>query len=198
MNIVLATNNKWKIKEFEEIIHNTNINLVLQSEYNVPPIEETGTTFVENAIIKARHASKYTGLPAISDDSGLSVDCLNGQPGIYSSRYGGENSTYQEKNIKLLEAISKCENKIRTARYWCVIVFMRYWEDPTPIICQDSLEGIITDKPKGTNGFGYDPLFYLPKLDKTVAELSIEMKCKLSARGRCVRQVVEIINSIYK
>ena len=123
---------------------------------------------------------------------------MNGQPGIYSSRYGGENSTYQEKNSKLLEAISKCENKIRTARYWCVIVFMRYWEDPTPIICQDKLEGIITDKPRGTNGFGYDPLFYLPELDKTVAELSIEMKCKVSARGRCVRQIVEIINNIYK
>lgn len=198
MNIVLATNNKGKIKEFKEIINNTNINLVLQSEYNVPSVDETGTTFVENAIIKARNASKYTGLPSIADDSGLSVDCLNGQPGIYSSRYSGENTTDQENNRKLLENISKCENKLRTARYWCVIVFMKHYEDPTPIICQSSLEGIIVDKPKGTNGFGYDPLFYLPELDKTVAELPIEIKCKLSARGKCVRQIVEILNNIYK
>ena len=198
MNIVLATNNQGKIKEFKEILNNANINLVLQSEYNVPPVEETGTTFVENAIIKARNASKYTGLPAIADDSGLAVDCLNGQPGIYSARYSGKSATDKENNNKLLEAISKYPVEQRTARYWCVVAFMKYYEDPTPIICQNSWEGIITDNPRGTNGFGYDPCFYLPELNKTVAELPIEMKCKLNARGECIRQVVEIINSIYK
>lgn len=198
MNIVLATSNSGKVKEFRKILNNSNINLVLQSEYNVPPVEETGTTFVENAIIKARNASKYTGLPAIADDSGLSVDCLNGQPGIYSARYSGEHATAQENNNKLIEEINKYPDKEKTARYWCVVVFMKYYDDPTPIICQDSWEGIITSNPRGNNGFGYDPCFYLPELGKTAAELPIETKCQLNARGRSIRQMVNIINSMYK
>ena len=197
MNIVLATNNQGKINEFRKILNNSNINLVLQSNYNVPPIEETGTTFVENAIIKARNASKYTGLPAIADDSGLSVDCLNGKPGVYSARYSGEHTTDQENINKLIEEIKQYPVEQRTARYWCIIVFMKYYNDPTPIICQNSWEGTITDNPRGTNGFGYDPCFYLPEFDKTVAELPIETKCKLNARGKSIRQIVDIVNSMY-
>ena len=197
MNIVLATGNPGKIKEFRKILNNSNINLVLQSNYNVPPIEETGTTYVENAIIKARNASKYTGLPAIADDSGLSVDCLNGQPGVYSARYSGEHATDQENNKQLIEKISKFSDKEKTARYWCIIVFMKYYNDPTPIICQNSWEGIITTNPRGNNGFGYDPCFYLPELGKTVAELPIETKNQLSARSKSIRQIVEIINGMY-
>lgn len=198
MNILLATSNNGKINEFKEVLKNTNINLVLQSEYDVPPVEETGTTFVENAIIKARHAAKYTGLPTIAEDSGLEVDCLNGRPGIYSARYSGEHATFQENNNKLVREISKCPLEQRTARYWCVIVFMKHFEHPTPIICQDSWDGIITDKPSGTNGFGYDPCFYLPELGKTVAEISIETKCKLNARGRCILQLANVLKNMYK
>lgn len=197
MNIVLATNNQGKINEFRKILNNSNINLVLQSNYNVPPIEETGTTFVENAIIKARNASKYTGLPAIADDSGLSVDCLNGKPGVYSARYSGEHTTDQENINKLIEEIKQYPVEQRTARYWCIIVFMKYHNDPTPIICQNSWEGTITDNPRGTNGFGYDPCFYLPEFGKTVAELPIETKNQLSARSKSIRQIVDIINSMY-
>lgn len=198
MNIVLATSNKGKINEFNEIINNSNIELVLQSDYNVQPVEETGTTFVENAIIKARNASKYTGLPSIADDSGLAVDCLNGKPGIYSARYSGENASDKENIDKLLREISKYPENERTAKYWCTIVFMRSYEDPTPIICQDSFDGIIIDNPRGTNGFGYDPLFYIPEIGKTVGELSREMKCKLHARGECIRKMMSILNNIYK
>ncbi len=198
MNIILATNNKGKIKEFNELINNANINLVLQSNYNVPSVEETGTTYVENAIIKARNASKYTGLPSISEDSGLAVDCLNGRPGIYSARYCGPNTTAEAANNKVIQEIKQYPIEQRTAKYWCIIVFMKNAEDPTPVICQDSWEGMITDNPKGTNGFGYDPIFYLPELNKTVAEISMEMKCKLSARSRCIRQMVNIISNIYK
>ena len=198
MNIVLATNNKGKIKEFNEVINNPKFNLILQSNYNIPEVDETGTTYVENAIIKARNASKYIGLPTIAEDSGLAVDCLNGRPGIYSARYSGSHATTEENNNKLIEEIKKFPVESRTARYWCVIVFMKNYEDPTPIICQDSWEGFIIDTPRGTNGFGYDPLFYLPELNKTVGEISLEMKCKLNARGRCIRKMVSILNNIYK
>lgn len=198
MDIVLATNNQGKIREFRKILNNSNINLILQSNYNVPDIEETGITFVENAIIKARHASKCTGLPAIADDSGLSVDCLNGQPGVYSARYSGEHATDQENISKLLHEISKYPEEARTARYWCVIVFMKHFNDPTPIICQNSWEGIITSNPRGSNGFGYDPCFYVPGLGKTASEISLEMKCKLDAHCQSMRQVIEIISEMYK
>ena len=198
MDIVLATSNKGKINEFKEVLRNTNINLVLQSDYNIPSVNETGTTFVENAIIKARNASQYTGLPTIAEDSGLEVDCLNGRPGIYSARYSGENATTQENNSKLVSEISKYPVEQRTARYWCVIVFLKHFEDPNPIICQGSWDGIITDNPRGTSGFGYDPCFYLPELDKTVAEIPIEMKCKLNARGKCIRQLANILKDMYK
>lgn len=198
MDIVLASNNTGKIKEFKEMLNNSNINLVLQSNYNVPQVKETGTTFVENAIIKARNASKYTGLPAIADDSGLAVDCLNGRPGIYSARYSGEHTTDDNNNKKLIEEITKYPVDQRIARYWCVIVFMKHYEDPTPVICQDSWEGLIIDTPRGTNGFGYDPIFFVKDLNKTAAELSTDLKCKLNARGRCITKIVNIINDIYK
>ena len=184
MEILLATSNKGKINEFKKVVNNYNINLVLQSNYDIPYVEETGTTFVENAIIKARNASKYTGLPTIAEDSGLEVDCLGGAPGVYSARYSGKNATHEENNSKLIEETKKYPVEKRTARYWCVVVFMKTCNDPTPIICQGSWDGIITDNPRGTNGFGYDPCFYLPELDKTVAEIPIELKCKLNARGK--------------
>ncbi|SEA70542.1 XTP/dITP diphosphatase [Marinobacterium iners] len=191
--IVLASGNRGKLKEFNEIFAPLQIDVMPQSDFAVQDADETGLSFVENAIIKARHAARATGLPALSDDSGLEVDALNGAPGIYSARYAGAGCGDDENNRKLLQALEQVPAEQRSARFQCVLVFMRHAEDPTPLICQGSWEGVILDTPRGHNGFGYDPLFFVPELNCASAELSSEQKQKYSHRGKAVRQFIEQI-----
>ncbi len=191
--IVLASGNRGKLKEFNEIFAPLQIDVMPQSDFAVQDADETGLSFVENSIIKARHAARVTGLPALSDDSGLEVDALNGAPGIYSARYAGAGCGDDENNRKLLQALEQVPTEQRSARFQCVLVFMRHAEDPTPLICQGSWEGVILDTPRGHNGFGYDPLFFVPELNCASAELSSEQKQKYSHRGKAVRQFIEQI-----
>ncbi|WP_199609043.1 XTP/dITP diphosphatase [Flocculibacter collagenilyticus] len=184
-SIVLATGNKGKVKELGEMLFSLNINVIPQSDFDVPEVPETGTTFVENAIIKARHAAKITRLPAIADDSGIEVDALNGAPGIYSARYAGSNASDQDNIEKLLEQLKNNEN--RSARFQCVLVYMRHADDPTPIICQGTWEGTITQAPSGLSGFGYDPVFWVEDQQCTSAELAPEVKNGLSHRGQALK-----------
>jgi len=191
--IVLASGNRGKLKEFGEIFAPLQIEVMPQSDFAVHDAEETGLSFVENAILKARHAARITGLPALADDSGLEVDALNGAPGIYSARYAGEGCGDDENNAKLLQALAQIPADKRSARFQCVLVFMRHAEDPTPLICQGSWEGHILAEPQGHNGFGYDPLFYVPEMDCASAELTPEQKQQYSHRGKAVRQFIDAI-----
>lgn len=189
--IVLATGNKGKVNELASLLATHQITIKPQSEFNVPDVEETGTTFVENAIIKARHAAKITGLPAIADDSGLEVDALGGAPGVYSARYAGDNATDSDNNEKLLTALADVKPEKRTARFHCVLVYMKHENDPTPIICHGVWEGSILEKAQGDQGFGYDPLFWQEALNMTSAQLPRELKNKLSHRGKALKVLVE-------
>lgn len=189
--IVLATNNQGKVKELHSLLADAGFNVVAQSEYQVPDADETGLTFVENAIIKARHTAQLTGLPAIADDSGLAVDALNGAPGIYSARYAGDNATDQRNNEKLLLALKDVEQHKRTAYFYCALVFMRHANDPTPIICLGKWNGMIQTQAQGDGGFGYDPLFYIPKLGCTAAELTRQQKSDISHRGQALKQLMQ-------
>lgn len=184
--IVLASNNAGKVREINALLAALDIEVVPQSDYDVDSVEETGLTFVENAIIKARYAALKTGLPAIADDSGIEVDALNGSPGIYSARYAGEGANDKDNNNKLLHELQDVADADRTARYQCVMVFMRHAADPTPVIATGSWEGVILHAPKGKGGFGYDPLFYVPTHKCSAAELSAEMKNKLSHRAKAL------------
>ncbi|CAM4390729.1 MULTISPECIES: XTP/dITP diphosphatase [Pseudoalteromonas] len=186
--VVLATGNQGKVKELSAMLNQYDIEVLPQSEFKVPEVAETGTTFVENAIIKARHAAKISGLPAIADDSGLEVDALNGAPGVYSARYAGANADDQKNIDHLLAALG--EQTERSARFWCVLVYMRHADDPTPIICQASWEGEITTTQQGREGFGYDPIFKVQGLDCTSAELTKEEKNAISHRGQALKQLV--------
>ena len=185
--IVLASNNHNKIKEFQEILNSKDIELISQSKLNIPEAEETGLTFVENAIIKARNASYLSKLPAIADDSGIEVDALSGRPGIYSARYAGTNCDDQKNNQLLLEELSGIPLEQRTARYHCTIVYLQNYDHPVPRIYNSSWEGLIGLKEEGKNGFGYDPLFYLPELKCTSAELSEAEKNSISHRGKALK-----------
>ena len=189
--IVLASGNKGKLRELQAVLSEYGYDVHPQSEYNVGDVEETGLTFVENAIIKARHACKISGLPAIADDSGIEVDALKGAPGIYSARYSGPGATDEKNNLKLLEALKDIPSQQRTARYQCVLVFMQHENDPTPIITQGSWEGLIRDEAKGENGFGYDPHFYVPEHDCHSAELPKETKNAISHRAIALKALVE-------
>ena len=186
MKIFLATKNKDKITEFQEILYKMNVELVTCHDIDIPDVEETGSTFVENAILKARSASNFTSLPSIADDSGIEVDYLNGRPGVWSARYAGEDATNEENNNKLLEELDGVPDIKRGACYRCVIVFMRFSNDPFPFIAQDSWIGRINDKPQGANGFGYDPIFFLPDRNITSAELRPSDKHKISHRGKAL------------
>ena len=190
-DVVLASNNPGKLKEIAEILEGKGINLIPQSRFNVPEVEETGKTFIENALLKARAASENSGLPAIADDSGIEVDVLHGEPGIYSARYAGKNASDQD-NLELLvkNVIAKGVDK-PAARYQCLIVYLEHPEDPTPIIAQGTWEGYIVTEPKGSNGFGYDPVFYVPTHNCTSAELDPEVKNKLSHRALALQQFAE-------
>jgi XTP/dITP diphosphohydrolase len=187
--IVLATGNQGKVREMADLLRDFGFDVVAQSEFNVSDVAETGTTFVENAIIKARHAAKETGLPAIADDSGLEVDFLNGAPGIYSARYSGEGATDQTNIDKLLEAMKSAPESQRSARFHCVLVLMRHEQDPTPLICHGQWEGQILTRQSGHNGFGYDPVFFVPETQCASAELAPERKKQLSHRGKALQQL---------
>ena len=186
MKIILASKNQDKIKEIGKILNRTNRTLVTCNDKDIPEVEETGSTFVENAILKARSASISTGLAAIADDSGIEVDYLNAKPGIKSARYSGNNATNESNNLKLLEALDGVPHEKRKACYRCVIVYMRFPDDPFPVITSGSWHGYITDKLVGCNGFGYDPLFYLPDYDKTSAQISSDLKNRISHRAQAL------------
>ena len=188
--IVLATGNQGKVKELAALLSDHNIDVVPQSDYDVPDVEETGTTFVENAIIKARHAAKITGLPAIADDSGLEVDALNGAPGVRSARYS-EQANDAGNNAKLLDALEGIEPSKRSARFHCVLVYMRHADDPVPVICHGSWEGSILTELKGEQGFGYDPLFWVEQEQKSSAQLPREVKNALSHRGKALKTLAK-------
>lgn len=188
--LVLASGNKGKLREFGEVLLPLGFEVVAQSEFNVPEVAETGLTFVENALLKAREASRVSGLPALADDSGIEVDALNGAPGIYSARFSGAGATDQRNNEKLLAELAGLDKSQRTARYWCVLVYLRHADDPTPIIAQGSWEGAILEQPQGEGGFGYDPLFWVEELNCTAAQLAPEQKNKLSHRGKATLDLV--------
>jgi len=191
--IVLASGNKGKLKEFSQVFSEWHIEVLPQSIFDVSDADETGLSFVENAILKARHAAAATGLPALADDSGLEVDALNGAPGIYSARYSGEGATDERNNAKLLEALKDVPEAERTARFRCVLAFMRHANDPTPLICQGAWEGQILVESCGENGFGYDPLFLVPELNLASAQLAPEQKNALSHRGQAVKELIRHI-----
>lgn len=188
--VVLATGNAGKVRELAELLEQFGLSVVAQTELNVDSVEETGLTFVENAIIKARHAAKVTGLPAIADDSGLAVDVLGGAPGIYSARYCGENASDQQNLEKLLSTLKDVPPGQRSAQFHSVLVYMRHAEDPTPIICHGVWEGEITLESAGSGGFGYDPIFYAPDVGCTAAELPREQKQLISHRGKALKQLL--------
>jgi len=188
--VVLATGNPGKLEELREMLAGLDIQIVSQRELGIADADESGLSFVENAILKARHAAA-AGLPAIADDSGLEVDVLNGAPGIYSARYAGPDATDEHNNHKLLKALADLPLEKRTARFQCLMVYLRHAQDPTPIICQGTWEGRILEAPRGTNGFGYDPLFWVPSEGCASAELPPERKNRLSHRGQALRQLLE-------
>lgn len=188
--IVLASGNAGKLREFQQMLGGADVEFVTQRSLGVSDADETGLSFVENAIIKARHACAATGLPALADDSGLEVDALNGQPGIYSARYAGVGATDQQNNEKLLAALADVPIGKRSARFQCVIVFMRHAEDPMPFISQGTWEGRLLFSPAGANGFGYDPLFYVPTHGCASAELEPAIKNGISHRGQALRHLL--------
>ncbi|MEP3856818.1 MAG: RdgB/HAM1 family non-canonical purine NTP pyrophosphatase [Porticoccus sp.] len=197
MKIVLATGNKGKLAEFQHLLESLPFDILPQSDFEVPEAVEDGLSFVENALIKARHASRLTDLPAIADDSGLEVDALNGAPGIYSSRFSGENATDRQNNLRLLSLLQEVPREQRTARFHCLLVFLRHAEDPTPLICQGTWEGLIGFTPEGDNGFGYDPLFYIPELGCSSAQLGKEEKNRISHRAKAMALLQERLVSLY-
>ncbi|UXI01700.1 XTP/dITP diphosphatase [Photobacterium sp. TY1-4] len=187
--LVLATGNQGKVKEMASLLADFGFDVVAQSDYQVSSVAETGTTFIENAIIKARHAAKETGLPAIADDSGLEVDFLQGAPGIYSARFAGENASDLDNLNKLLAEMDGVPEAERTARFHCVLVMMRHENDPTPLVCHGTWEGRILTEAHGENGFGYDPVFWVPEDQCASAELEPARKKQLSHRGKALQQL---------
>ena len=190
MRVVLASNNPGKLPEMSAVLAPLKWQLCVQSDLQVPEVEETGTTFEANALLKARHAAAHTGLPALADDSGLEVEALDGRPGVYSARYAGPSCDDEANNRLLLEELQKLPAPQRTARYRCVIAFVRTADDPQPVLARGDWEGRILDAPRGSNGFGYDPLFYVPEYDCASAELAPAIKNDLSHRGKALRALM--------
>jgi len=197
MEIVLATGNQGKVREIQQVLSDLGITIQPQSVYDVPEAEETGLSFVENAIIKARNAAKHTGLPAIADDSGIEVDFLKGQPGIYSSRFAGVDASNQENNTKLLNALKGVKSENRQARFQCIIVYLKHETDPTPQIFQGTWEGSIAESASGTQGFGYDPLFIVPGYHCSAAELPADTKNRISHRGQALLKLKTTLTTEY-
>lgn len=196
---VLATTNRGKIAEMQSIFSLIQWDVIPQSDFNVPKVEETGLSYVENAILKARHASLHTGLPAIADDSGIEVNVLKGEPGIYSARYAGIDATPQARNQKLIDALANfADPNDRKACFQCVIVYMRYPNDPMPLMGVGSWHGIILPQPQGDMGHGYDPILFIPELGRTPAQMTMELKNQFSHRAKAMRMLLEQLDpSLY-
>ncbi|MCG6985250.1 MAG: RdgB/HAM1 family non-canonical purine NTP pyrophosphatase [Thiocapsa sp.] len=194
-SIVLASNNAGKVREINQLLGGARIRIVPQSDFGVSDVEETGLTFVENAILKARHAARHSGLAAIADDSGLEVDALGGAPGIYSARYAGAGASDTDNLVKLLADLEGLPASERSARFQCVLVYLRHPEDPTPLICQGTWEGAILNAPRGEHGFGYDPVFRVPTHGCSSAELDPETKNRLSHRAQALRQLRALLEA---
>lgn len=192
--LVLASNNQGKIEEFQPLLAPLGIELISQSSLGIKSVEETGLSFIENAIIKARHACAHSGLPALADDSGLSVAALNGAPGIYSARIAGSHASDEEKVQALLQQMQAVPSDMRQGCYHCAIVLMQHPLDPVPLIAEGQLDGIILEEPCGVSGFGFDPVFYLPTQKCTVAQLSMSEKNKMSHRAVAVAKLLVSLN----
>jgi XTP/dITP diphosphohydrolase len=193
--VVVASGNAGKLKEIRHILEGLDLEILPQSEFNMEAAAETGETFVENAILKARHACRHTGLAAIADDSGLEVDALGGAPGVYSARYAGSGAGDRANLELLLERMTGVVQEDRTARFHCAMVYMRNAEDPVPVIAQAAWEGVIGFEPRGDNGFGYDPVFLVPGSGRTSAELPPETKNRISHRGMALRRLLALLSA---
>lgn len=192
--IVLASNNAGKLREFKQILEPLGIEIIPQGDLNIPASDEPFDTFLENALLKARHASRASGLPALADDSGICVDALNGAPGIYSARFSGENATDALNNQKLIEQLQGINN--RHAHYVCLLALVKHPKDPEPLIAQGNWHGLVVDSPKGAGGFGYDPHFYLPDLQMCAAELSADLKNQHGHRGQALQKLVAELKTL--
>ena len=195
--IVLASGNKGKIQEIQAILKHQAIEVLPQSRFDVSETEETGTTFIENAIIKARHAARISKLPVIADDSGLEVDALDGKPGVHSARYAGLPSDDKKNTLKLLNALENTPVEKRSARFHCVMVFMAHADDPSPLIAHGVWEGRIAYKESGENGFGYDPVFYVPEHQCVSAELDASIKNSLSHRAKALNLLMPQVSDYF-
>ncbi|WP_017347664.1 XTP/dITP diphosphatase [Pantoea sp. A4] len=193
--VVLATGNPGKVRELADLLSAFGLDIVAQTDLGVESAEETGLTFIENAILKARHAAQQTGLPAIADDSGLAVDALGGAPGIYSARYAGEDASDEQNLLKLLDALETVPDGERQAQFHCVLVYVRHAADPTPLVFHGSWEGEIARTPAGSDGFGYDPVFYVPALGKSAAELTKDEKRAVSHRGKALTLLLDAMRN---
>ena len=191
--IVLASNNLGKIGEFNAIFNNIGIKIITQQEFNVPECDEPYFTFIENALHKARHCTRHTGLPALADDSGVCVNALMGAPGVFSARYAGIPTNSQENNKKLVVELANFTDK--SAYYYCMLVLLRHEHDPQPIIAEGMVNGMIVDIPRGTNGFGYDPHMFLPEYNQTIAEIDSEIKNKISHRALAIKELLKKIST---
>ena len=191
--LVLASNNAGKLREFSALLATVDFEVLPQAHFNVPEAEEPHGTFVENAIAKARHAAKLTGLPALADDSGICVEALGGAPGVYSARFAGEPKSDARNNEKLIADLAG--KRDRRAHYYCILVFVRHADDPQPIIAEGEWWGEIVDTPRGANGFGYDPYFWLPAFGCTAAELPSAQKNAISHRGIALAKLMERLKS---
>ena len=196
LKIVLATGNQGKLNELRQLVSQHPIELVSQADYVKQEPAETGLTFIENALIKARNASALSGLPALADDSGLAIDALGGAPGIYSARYAGAQATDQQNIALVLERMRAVANDQRGACFHCVLVYLAHPADPTPLVCHGQWRGFITEEQRGVGGFGYDPIFWVPERQCTAAELTKEQKNALSHRGSALKQLLAKMDSI--
>ncbi len=197
MKIVLASDNQGKLKELQDVLSDQEFEFIPQGTFGVANPEETGLSFIENAILKARHASKSTDLPALADDSGLCVKALGGAPGIFSARYAGEACDTQENISKLLQAIQSIKGEDRAAFYYCAIAFVRHASDPTPLVATGQWFGRILEGPEGEQGFGYDPIFFIPHLNSTAAQLSRDNKNDISHRAKALKEMCEKLKVQY-
>jgi XTP/dITP diphosphohydrolase len=189
MKLVLASSNQGKLEELRGLLADTGIELLAQSDLGVEDADETGATFVENALIKARHATAITGLPALADDSGICVDALKGAPGLYSARYAGEHGNASRNIDKLLEALQGVPDKQRTAHFYCVLVLLQHADDPQPLIVEGQWNGRILHARRGAGGHGYDPVFFDPLHGQSAAEMELEFKNRLSHRGQALARL---------